>query len=1004
MKALRLTVFFLILHPLFFSVSFAGIPEPETLIYGEVFNTFQGNRVTLTEGSIEWTVRKKGGDAETYIYSTEVECLECTEYENGECVQCENYSYRLKVPQEAVIAIEGMEVPDNVISLTPEKRQYDYVEVRVNGGTARVLPKWQYGNTAEGEPEGQFITAGQSRRSHYYRADLEIVTELGDTDGDGLPDWWEEEHGFNKDLADDAASDSDSDGWTNLDEFMKGTDPDESNAVPSLLSESITVYEGGTVLFRPEIADSDTPAENLKVRLLSMPQGIRMTFHTDSETSGHTHGKTLRTGDTVTLADIGGGKILLEQTGTGGADPVLSLELSDGTHPAVTVMLAAKIFRPTATDGTDAVFWGDAQTYTEMAEAGDTPLSVLPDRSGNDYDATCYHWSEEAGEHVPCAIDTDDAGPSGKPVIGLGMPEKGVLMPPAATPVFPSGDATVFSVFRAAGAGDQILASGPFFEIGVLGKNHPSHPEEIRVASSESAVYSNQRVTGGWVLAGIRISREGTHIDLNGLRAGSFPHEEMTDLGTDPLIGGKFEWIWDFDEERQNLVTHQSFDGNLAEMLVFDRVLPEIRKWHTYAYLSAKWLGYAVSDFSDVSRPVTVMAASGAEKMASYDADYNSDYSYYDDFVARFGSDYPCILIGGHAGDRLIGGFEDDILIGGPGADTLRGYGGADIFVVTDGDTVRDFNRDDGDVLYLTHLLEDTGRPLGAYLHFEITPDPQGGMNHTRLRIDADGDGSGFDDASVLLRLTVLRDTDLGRLWAAGHLHTGGPRPAVRVGIATRTADTDAFTVTFSESAVPAELALPVELDGAADDAEYGFETQTWNSRTGVYETTVVADSVIPVSLKPGDTSLPVRVVRLTDIAEDAPETVSVTLLPKGDFYDLGDVRSVTLTVSETGEATEPSVTHHSADYSPADFEISLSELLRVIQLYNGISYYCDPDGEDGYRFGEVGIRTCAPHTLDYNPQDWRISLGELLRVIQFYNSGGYSRSVGGEDGFSPKK
>ncbi|RLC07761.1 MAG: hypothetical protein DRI57_25335 [Deltaproteobacteria bacterium] len=92
MKTLRLIVFFLILHPLFFSVSFAGIPEPETLIYGEVFNTFQGNRVTLTEGSIEWTVRKKGGDAETYTYSTEVECLDCTAYENGECVQCETES------------------------------------------------------------------------------------------------------------------------------------------------------------------------------------------------------------------------------------------------------------------------------------------------------------------------------------------------------------------------------------------------------------------------------------------------------------------------------------------------------------------------------------------------------------------------------------------------------------------------------------------------------------------------------------------------------------------------------------------------------------------------------------------------------------------------------------------------------------------------------------------------------------------------------------------------
>jgi len=46
---------------------------------------------------------------------------------------------------------------------------------------------------------------------------------------------------------------------------------------------------------------------------------------------------------------------------------------------------------------------------------------------------------------------------------------------------------------------------------------------------------------------------------------------------------------------------------------------------------------------------------------------------------------------------------------------------------------------------------------------------------------------------------------------------------------------------------------------------------------------------------------------------------------------------------------------HHSADYSPSDYEISLSELLRVIQLYNTPVYQCDPDSEDGYAVGNGG-------------------------------------------------
>lgn len=46
-----------------------------------------------------------------------------------------------------------------------------------------------------------------------------------DTDGDGMPDWWEDENGFNKSSAADASLDADSDGLTNLQEFVKGTDP-----------------------------------------------------------------------------------------------------------------------------------------------------------------------------------------------------------------------------------------------------------------------------------------------------------------------------------------------------------------------------------------------------------------------------------------------------------------------------------------------------------------------------------------------------------------------------------------------------------------------------------------------------------------------------------------------------------------------------------------------------------------------------------------------------------
>jgi hypothetical protein len=90
----------------------------------------------------------------------------------------------------------------------------------------------------------------------------------------------------------------------------------------------------------------------------------------------------------------------------------------------------------------------------------------------------------------------------------------------------------------------------------------------------------------------------------------------------------------------------------------------------------------------------------------------------------------------------------------------------------------------------------------------------------------------------------------------------------------------------------------------------------------------------------------------------------------------------------------------HSADQN-GDTLISLSELLRVIQFYNSARYGCGVETEDGFA-PESTEESCAAHASDYNPQDWRILLSELLRLIQFYNSGGYHPCEEGEDGFCP--
>ena len=83
---------------------------------------------------------------------------------------------------------------------------------------------------------------------------------------------------------------------------------------------------------------------------------------------------------------------------------------------------------------------------------------------------------------------------------------------------------------------------------------------------------------------------------------------------------------------------------------------------------------------------------------------------------------------------------------------------------------------------------------------------------------------------------------------------------------------------------------------------------------------------------------------------------------------------------------------------------INRAELLRLIQFFNSGGFGCEDGTEDGYAPGAPD-QDCCPHDSDYNGgPSWTIDLSELLRLIQFFNSGGYTPCPADntEDGYCP--
>ncbi len=270
----------------------AAISEPDTVLYGRIVNRAGNVEEVVTQGVLSWTFRLPGGGQETF--ATGLQPLE-----GG------FYSYELRVPHSA--AETGLKTAPKSLPLPSDETAYGFAEIRVNGAEALIV-----------RDEMSSVAVSQPDRAKAIRVDLELREPMADSDGDGLPDWWEEMYGLDPFSAADALLDLDGDGLNNLEELRAGLSPLEDNRIPRLARREFNVFGAGVSGVPLRVIDTDSAPEDVRLVITRVPQDGSLVLRDGQG------GSVLRAGSQITAAEAHMG--LLEFRRDGEAVPRLPRE------------------------------------------------------------------------------------------------------------------------------------------------------------------------------------------------------------------------------------------------------------------------------------------------------------------------------------------------------------------------------------------------------------------------------------------------------------------------------------------------------------------------------------------------------------------------------------------------------------------------------------------------------------------------------------------------------
>lgn len=855
----------------------AGIHEPDFQLYGKLIDTGSAHPIEVDDGTLSWNLNRQG---QTLTFDTDVRLF-------GEST---TFSYVVTIPADTGIDafLSATEID---LGSGEERLSTLVVTLEYDGAT---YPVTLNRNASDS------LKLSQETRGRSMRVDLEVYLPILDSDGDGMPDAYEDQFDELDKLVPDGSLDPDNDLFTNLDEYLANTNPVIASTAPSILSENLNATFGGVALLRVDVADLDdnpaidplnpsfVAASGLVYTLDSLSDGFALLRSTSGfpGTGAFAAYEVLSPGATFTHAELLQGRVLIRHDAQSLDDGSLGLSLTDSVNTPVSATLPISLWDPSGPEGDSLQAWihplaGQFDVFGNTVAAGGSDGSSLDFSGSNSY------------QQAPAGWMGDD-------------------------------NWQMFAVLDRSGSGQQGILTTPHGSLSLMADDDQQFPGHVRLDLPGGSVISEYAV-GPAIFIDASLQGNALALSANGASpVRGFSVDDIPVLPANDRLGVD--------------ASGNHFEGGLHELMVFPDTLNARALADVSTYLQTRWNGRVVIDALQSMLPYVGATPSSLLSVADYEAL----------FVPAFGEALPYTVLAWNRNVTFFGGYGDDAFWIGGGSAWIQGGGGADHFIITQGgpeQVIADFLEGEGDVLDLQYLFSGV---VSDQIDQYVTIEPEG--LDALVSVYPQGDPSAVAETTIrLLNRADLNQSRLSALYAMNALDAGGVRPALTIGV--ESGDPEAIEVdeksaevefTFAGGDLPAgkELVLDMDTDMTLGQ-DFKLLAEVYDADADDYLTVELTNYRVPVELKPGDDRLRVRVQPIANKVTQADRSIDVSLMHQTGVYSISSSAASTtvslidglpyLIIEPTSDEVDPSVsgegfrvTRMGATDVPLTFDVSL--------------------------------------------------------------------------------